>query len=87
MAEFTAEVQKLSLSSVKHQAIKTCGKVEVQLHAFLTSLDECQRSASHMDTLPLRKETLVPSGQEAGWAPELFHMLHRREHSSLMLGN
>jgi len=58
--------------------------VEVKVHAFLTlALDEGELSASfHAGRNP------VPTGQKAGWDPELVWMQWHREEipSLLMLG-
>jgi hypothetical protein len=49
---------KLSLFLIKHHAIKTYGRAEIQLHAFLTSpLDAGEWSAPCTSCfIPLRKE-------------------------------
>jgi hypothetical protein len=54
--------------------------VEVQLHALLTSaLDWAERSASRPSRFIPGKESLVHTGQETGWPPNLFWTRWRGE--------
>jgi hypothetical protein len=54
----------LPCAQLRYHAINTYEEVEVQLHAFLTSvLDGGEWSASHP-----RRFTPVPIGYKAGWA-------------------
>jgi hypothetical protein len=57
----------------KHHAIKTYGKVEVQFQVILTST-KMDVSGQLQDpvALPLGKGPPVPTGEEAGSAPEMF---------------
>jgi hypothetical protein len=62
----------LSLCLTKHHATKTYGGVEVELHALLTrALDGREWSASCRCRLYPGKESQVPIGYEAGWAPSI----------------
>jgi hypothetical protein len=58
-------------------------------YSFLTlALDRGKWSASRPGrALPLGKEPLVPTGQEAGWAPEPVWMQRLEEKSSASVGD
>jgi hypothetical protein len=57
---------KLSLCLIKHHAMKTCGGLDVQLHAFLTStLDEACEFQAPTD-LSSQKESQVHIALEVG---------------------
>jgi hypothetical protein len=45
----------------------------------LHSLNEDEWSASQLTALAPERETPVPSGEEAGWTPELYWTRWRRE--------
>jgi hypothetical protein len=62
---------KMSICLTMHSATQMCGEVEIQLHAFFTSaLDIDELSASRPGCFTPEQRTLVPTGQEAGWAVE-----------------
>jgi hypothetical protein len=57
---------------IKHHSLKTYWVVEVNLHAFLTSiLDGGEWSASRPVALHPGEELVIPIGKEAGGAPEM----------------
>jgi hypothetical protein len=56
---------------MKHHTMMTYGGMEIQFHMFLTSLlDGGEWLASCPGLFTLEKQTLVPTGYEAGLAPE-----------------
>jgi hypothetical protein len=58
---------KLSLCLIKYHAMKTYGRMEVQLHASLTStLDGGKWSASQPGSFTPGEKTPVPNGYESG---------------------
>jgi hypothetical protein len=59
-------------SLIKHHAMKTYERMEVQLHAFLISAEDGSKwSASRLGRfLTAEKDPLAPIIQEAKWAPE-----------------
>jgi len=55
----------------KHHAMTTYGRMEVQLHTFLTkALDGGEQLASHPSCSTPGRRALGPTEQEAGWGPE-----------------
>jgi hypothetical protein len=50
---------------------------EVQLHAFLTTLNGGQQAALHTGLLIVEKESSEPTEQEDEWAPASVWMLRR----------
>jgi hypothetical protein len=51
------------------------------------ALDEGMWSASYSGSFTLGKESLIPTGYEAGWAPEPARMLQRKQKSFVPTGN
>jgi hypothetical protein len=66
---------KLSLCLIKHHAMKTDAGVKVHLHALSTALDGGEWSTSCNGCFTPMKQALVPTVEEAGWAPEPAWML------------
>jgi len=76
------KICKRTVPQLNRHAMKTYGRGETKLHAFLISApDESLRSRSRSGRSVQEEISAVSIGHELGWAPELVWAMWREEKS------
>jgi hypothetical protein len=70
---------KMSLCSIKHEAMKTWGSGGIALPFLASVIDGGKWQAARSGALSSEKTHPVPTGQEAGWVPKPFRTLLNKE--------